>query len=64
MYSIAKTAKKASLPVVILVLVRIAIAAAKESGVEIDEQTVYEIALGGYAGIIALINWIKNRKKK
>jgi hypothetical protein len=62
-YNPYKTARKASPPLIIIILVRAVIEAARQAGIEIDENAVWEIAGAGYAGLIALINWIKNHKK-
>lgn len=62
-YNPAKTAKKAAIPGLIIILVNVVLSIAKSKGIEIDEAAVWEIALGGYGSIIALLNWIKNHKK-
>jgi len=62
-YRKSKTVKKAALPGFILILVNLVIAYCKQSGIEIDEAAVWEIALGGYGSLVALLNYLKNRKK-
>jgi hypothetical protein len=62
-YSKSKTMKKAALPGFILILVNLVIAYCKQSGIEIDEAAVWEIALGAYGSLVALMNYLKNRKK-
>jgi hypothetical protein len=62
-YNPYKTVGKASPPLIIIILVRAVIEATKQAGIEIDENTIWEVAAGGYAALIALINWIKNHKK-
>lgn len=62
-YLPSKTAGKAAIPASILILINIAIAVIKQNGIDIDESSVWQIALAGYGAIIALINWIKHHKK-
>jgi hypothetical protein len=62
-YRKSKTMKKAALPGFILILVNLVIAYCKQSGIEIDEAAVWEIAFGGYGSLVALMNYLKNRKK-
>ena len=62
-YSIAKTATKAAPPLLVLLLVPAAKALLSAAGITMDDQQLYTIALSSYGGIIALLNWIKNRKK-
>jgi len=62
-YSIGKSLKKGALPLALVVLVNIAIQIAKANGIAIDEGAVWSIAGMGYSALVALINWLKNRKK-
>ena len=62
-YNPLLTAKKASPPFLLILIIQAATAAAKAAGIEIDETTIYSIALAGYGGLIAFLNWLKNRKK-
>jgi hypothetical protein len=62
-YRRSKTVKKAALPGFIIILVNLVIAYCKQSGIEIDEAAVWEIAFGGYGSLVALLNYLKNRKK-
>jgi hypothetical protein len=62
-YSIGKTAQKAAPPFVVLILANAAKAALKQAGIEIDDQTLFNIYLAGCGAYLALANWIKNRKK-
>jgi hypothetical protein len=63
-YSTGKTIKKAAVPLIFIVLVRAVLAAAEQAGITLDENTVWTALGAGYAGLMALINWIKNRMKK
>jgi hypothetical protein len=63
-YDIKKTLKKAGVPAFIIAIINAALYLAKQNGIDIDESKVWEVALGGYGSWIALVNWIKNRKKK
>jgi hypothetical protein len=62
-YNVGKTIKKASIPFFLVILVRAAIAAAEAAGMKLDETEVLTLAGMGYAAVIGLINWLKNRKK-
>ncbi len=62
-YNPFKTARKAAPPLIVIILVRAAMEAAKTAGIHIDESVFWETAALGYSTIIALINWIKNHKK-
>lgn len=63
-YSFSITAQKAAPPLAIVILVQIAKAALQSAGITgIDENQLYAAALTGYAGIVALINYLKNRRK-
>ena len=62
-YQPIKTAGKAVPPLLLVILVRAAIAALSQAGIEIDENTIWTIAAGGYGVLVAFINWKKNHKK-
>lgn len=62
-YSIGKTALKATPPFIVILLINATKAALQQAGITIDDQTLFTIGLAGYGGYVALINWIKNRKK-
>lgn len=62
-YSASKTLSKAALPAALVVVVNIALWIAKSKGLELDASTVWTIAGAGYAGLVAMINAIKNAKK-
>jgi hypothetical protein len=62
-YSIGKTALKATPPFIVILIVNAAKAALQQAGITIDDQTLFTIGLAGYGGYVALMNWIKNRKK-
>jgi hypothetical protein len=62
-YSGLKTAAKAAPAFIMILVVQAAKAAAAAAGITIDDATLTSIALAGYGGLMALINWIKNRKK-
>jgi hypothetical protein len=62
-YNPITTAKKAAPPFLMILIVQAAAAAAKAAAIEIDDKTLYSIALAGYGGLVAFINWLKNRKK-
>jgi len=62
-YSIGKTALKATPPFIVIILVNAAKAALQQAGINIDDQTLYTIALTASGAYMALLNWNKNRKK-
>jgi hypothetical protein len=62
-YSVGKTIKKASIPLILVLLVRAAIAAGEAAGMKLDETQILTLAGAGYGAVIGLINWLKNRKK-
>ena len=63
-YKLSITARKAAFPFICVVIVRAAIAAAEQAGIKIDESLIWTAAGAGYSALVALINWIKNHKKK
>lgn len=62
-YSAAKTAKKAAMPVGVVLFVHLAIAYLESIDIKIDSATVWEAALIGYGAIITLKNYLKNHKR-
>lgn len=62
-YSVLKTIFKGAPPLIIIILVQAACAAANAAGITVDSAFVMKIAMGGYGAYLALMNWIKNRKK-
>ncbi len=63
MYDFSKTIKKGALPLFLVAVVRVIIMIAQSNGVTLNENDVWTIAGGSYAGLIALLNWFKHRKK-
>ena len=63
-YQVGKTIYKAAPPLILVILCPAIIAALKAQGIDISEEAIYSIALGGYGAVIAFLNWFKNRKKK
>ena len=62
-YSPLKTAGKSVPPLIIIVLVRAAMAAAEGADIHIDENIYWQGATIVYSVFLALVNWIKNHKK-
>lgn len=62
-YSARKTVKKAALPVSLAALLELLILLAKTKGIDLDAATVLAIAGAGYGAVVALINWLKNRRR-
>jgi hypothetical protein len=57
------TAKKAALPLGILIIMSMLLSLAKQADIEINDALAWKISLAGYAGILTFVNWIKNRKR-
>jgi hypothetical protein len=62
-YMPSKTAKKAAVPALILVLANIIVSLIKQAGIEIDDGVLWQSVFGGYGASIAFINYIKNHKR-
>jgi hypothetical protein len=60
-YSAIKTLKKGSQPLTLVIVVNALIQIARSQGIELDPNLVWSLAAGGYAVIVSLINWFKNR---
>ena len=63
-YSLAKSIKKGSTPIIFIIMARAGIAAAEVAGIKLDETTVLTAVTAGYGVIIGAINYFKNRSKK
>lgn len=63
-YSLSISLKKGSIPIVLALGVRVAIAAAESHGIKIDEATVFTAITALYGAAIGAINYFKNRSKK
>jgi hypothetical protein len=63
-YSAKKTAGKAVPPLILIIVIRAAIAAVESAGIKIDENIFWTVATGGYAALVSFVNWLKNHKKK
>jgi hypothetical protein len=63
-YSLEKSIKKGSIPIVLALIVRAGIAAAESSGIKLDEATVFTVVTTIYGAAIGAINYFKNRSKK
>lgn len=63
-YQLSTTLKKGSLPIILIAIVEAAHAALTSAGVNVDKAVLYTAAMSGYAALISLINWLKNKKKK
>ncbi|HSW65503.1 MAG TPA: hypothetical protein VLH56_19660 [Dissulfurispiraceae bacterium] len=63
-YRLSTTLKKSGAPLVVIILVKIAVAACDQAGIPVDETQLLTLAMAGYAGVIGLINFIKNVRRK
>jgi len=62
-YSIKKSIGKGLYPLAIIFVVEITHAILAGTGITVEKTVLYEAAAAGYATIMALVNYIKNRKK-
>ena len=62
-YDVKKTLAKAAYPIGIIVVVEIAYATLSGMGIQIDKAAMYTVATAGYACVMALVNYFKNRRK-
>jgi hypothetical protein len=63
-YNPTMTAIKGAVPIGVAVTCEFAYFVLKMSGHEVQKDLIYQVALAGYGGIAALINYFKNHKKK
>jgi hypothetical protein len=63
MYSKLKTIKKAFPPLMLIVIVRAIIGTMESGGIIGDDRTVWTVSVAVYSVYVAVVNWLKNRKR-
>lgn len=63
-YDAKKSISKALPPLILAVIIESLSAALDQNGVAIGKDHLYQAGAGIMAGYFAIVNWLKNRKKK